>query len=317
MRTLDPMMDLVFKALFGKEDKTSKELLIALLNDILANGDKNKIVDISHLNPFNYKDFEGDKLSILDIKARTDLGEIINIEIQIRKDDNYRKRSLYYWAKSYGETILEAEEYETLKRTIVINILGYVEIVESEKLHSIFKIMEVEEHFPLIEDLEIHYLETPKLEKKEIEELNKVELWLEFLKEGGKEANELRLKSLMERSEVMARAINKLQEISADEKMREAYKAREKARLDMVSRLKYARREGREEGREEGKVVGIEEGKVIGIEEGKVIGIEEGRKQRDRELAKKLLADGLDMELVAKYTDLSLEEIKEIAGNIK
>ncbi|MFA5576186.1 MAG: hypothetical protein WC983_02790, partial [Tissierellaceae bacterium] len=104
-----------------------------------------------------------------------------------------------------------------------------------------------------------------------------------------------------------------LQEISADEKMREAYKAREKARLDMVSRLKYARREGREEG----KVVGIEEGKVIGIEEGKVIGIEEGRKQRDRELAKKLLADGLDMELVAKYTDLSLEEIKEIAGNIK
>jgi len=87
----------------------------------------------------------------------------------------------------------------------------------------------------------------------------------------------------------MARAINKLQEISADEKMREAYRAREKARLDMVSKLKYARRQGREEGKEEGKVVGIEEGKVIGIEE--------GRKQRDQELAKKLLADGLDIEL--------------------
>ena len=81
MRTLDPMMDLVFKALFGKEDQTSKELLMALLNDILENDDRNKIVDISHLNPFNYKDFEGDKLSILDIKARTDQGEIINIEI--------------------------------------------------------------------------------------------------------------------------------------------------------------------------------------------------------------------------------------------
>ena len=42
MRTLDPMMDLVFKALFGKEDKTSKELLMALLNDILENDDRNK-----------------------------------------------------------------------------------------------------------------------------------------------------------------------------------------------------------------------------------------------------------------------------------
>ena len=107
----------------------------------------------------------------------------------------------------------------------------------------------------------------------------------------------------------MARAINKLQEISADEKMREAYRAREKARLDMVSKLKYARRQGREEGKEEGKVVGIEEGKVIGIEE--------GRKQRDQELAKKLLADGLDIELVAKYTDLSLEEVKDIASNME
>ncbi|MCK9444104.1 MAG: hypothetical protein M0Q14_06225 [Tissierellaceae bacterium] len=111
----------------------------------------------------------------------------------------------------------------------------------------------------------------------------------------------------------MARAINKLQEISADEKMREAYRAREKARLDMVSKLKYARRQGREEGKEEGK----KEGKVIGMEEGKVIGIEEGKKQRDQELAKKLLADGLDIELVAKYTDLSLEEVKDIAGNME
>lgn len=36
MRNLDPMMDFVFKALFGTDDKTSKSLLIALLNDVLA-----------------------------------------------------------------------------------------------------------------------------------------------------------------------------------------------------------------------------------------------------------------------------------------
>lgn len=147
MKNLDPMMDLVFKALFGKEDKTSKELLIAFLNDVLSNEKQELIVDVSHLNPFNYKEFEGDKLSVLDIKAKTNSGEIINIEVQVRKEDNYRKRSLYYWSKSYGETILEAESYENLKKTIVINILGYIEVIESNKLHTIFKIMEQEEHF--------------------------------------------------------------------------------------------------------------------------------------------------------------------------
>ena len=78
--------------------------------------------------------------------------------------------------------------------------------------------MEVEEYFSLVDDLEIHYLELPKLDKKEIEELDQVELWLEFLKEGGKDDNQARLKKLMERSEVMTRVVNKLQEISADEK---------------------------------------------------------------------------------------------------
>lgn len=289
MKNLDPMMDLVFKALFGKEDKTSKGLLIAFLNDVLSNEKQERIVDVSHLNPFNYKEFEEDKLSILDIKAKTNNGEIINIEVQVRKEDNYRKRSLYYWSKSYGETILEAEGYENLKKTIVINILGYIEIIESNKLHTIFKIMEQEEHFQLLEDLEIHYLELPKLSKKKIEELNKVELWLDFLKEAGKEGNEDRLKGLMERSETMKTAINKLQEISSDEKMRELYRAREKYRLDMISKLKYAENKGKKEGMEKG--------------------IEKGRLEEKRNVAKKLLFAGLTIEQISDATDLTIDEI--------
>ena len=284
MKNLDPMMDLVFKALFGKEDKTSKGLLIAFLNDILSN-EKEELVDISHLNPFNYKEFEEDKLSVLDIKAKTNSGEIINIEVQVKREDNYRKRSLYYWSKSYGETILERETYENLKKTIVINILGYIEVIESNKLHTIFKIMEQEEHFELLDDFEIHYLELPKLSKKKIEELNKVELWLDFLKEAGKEGNEERLKGLMERSETMKTAINKLQEISSDEKMRELYRAREKYRLDMISKLKYAENKG--------------------------------ANNKAREMAIELLKDEIEINLVAKYTKLTVQEVEEIKEEMR
>ena len=49
----------------------------------------------------------------------------------------------------------------------------------------------------------------------------------------------------------MAKESKKMKEISADERMREMYFAREKYRLDMVSKLKYAERKGREEGIEE------------------------------------------------------------------
>ena len=284
MIILNPMLDFVFKALFGKEDKTSKKLLITFLNDVLAKGNQEPIIDVAHINPFNYKEFEEDKLSVLDIKAKTAEGEIINIEVQVQNEDNYRKRSLYYWSKSYGETILESETYESLKKTIVINILGYIEITESGKIHTTFKIMEQEEHFNLLEDLQIHYLELPKLPKKEIEELDDVELWLDFLKESAKEGNEKRLEELKERSEIMETAINQLMEISADEKMRELYRAREKARLDMISKLKYAENRGMEKGMEKGMEV----------------------------VARNLLQEGTEIEFVTKVTKLSRDKVEEI-----
>lgn len=147
----------------------------------------NLIVSLKYLNPFNYKEHEFDKLSVLDIKAETEKGERVNIEIQVKPEVSYRKRSLYYWSKTYAETIGEAESYEELKKTIVINIMDYNAIQESDKLHTHFKILENEENFTLTEDLQIHYLEVPKLTKnREIEELEGVELWIALLREAGK-----------------------------------------------------------------------------------------------------------------------------------
>ena len=150
------MYDFVFKALFGREDETSKELLIELLNDILRAKGEDLIVSVEYLNPFNYKEHEFDKLSVLDIKAKTEKGERVNIEVQVKQEDNYRKRSLYYWAKTYAETIGEGESYASLKKTIVVNIMSYNAINESEKLHTHFKLLEREENFTLTEDLQIH-----------------------------------------------------------------------------------------------------------------------------------------------------------------
>ena len=291
MQMLDPMNDFVFKALFGKEDKTSKMLLVALLNDILVPTGEDKIQSVTYLNPFNYKEFDNDKLSILDIKAVTDKDETINIEVQVRPEDNYRKRSLYYWAKAYAESIHEAETYDSLKRTIVINIMGYNAINESDNLHTTFKLLEENEHFILLEDLQIHYLELPKLPDKNVDDLEGAELWLSFLKEAAKDSGKVKLNELRGRSEAMSAAIDKLQEISADDRMRELQRSREKARLDMISRVKYAEKQAEERGMEQG--------------------LERGIVQAKKETAKSLL-DLLDDETIASRVGLPLEEVRAL-----
>lgn len=307
MKRLDPMMDFVFKALFGKEDKVSKRLLVSFLNDIFVDKGQDKIESIVYLNPFNYKEFEADKLSILDIKAKTDKNEIINIEVQVKSDKDYRKRSLYYWSKAYAESIQEAETYSSLKKTIVINIMGYNIITESDKIHTSFKVLEENDHFVLTEDLQIHYLELAKLPSKEIEDLEGLELWLAFLKEAGKEDSENKLEELKERSEIMKEVINELDVISADERMREVYRAREKYRLDMLSQLRQAEREAEEKGMEKGMEKGIEQGLEKGIKEAKIDSLIKLLRIRFGEIP---------VELEERIHGLSIEKLDEIIGRI-
>ena len=49
-----------------------------------------------------------------------------------------------------------------------------------------------------------------------------------------------------------------------------------------------------------------------GKEDGKIEGKIEGQKEKTIEIAKTMLQDTYDYELIAKYTGLSIEEIKNI-----
>ena len=60
-----PTNDFAFKKIFGSPE--NERALISLLNSIL--GLPVPIVDVTIANPFNLKDFQDDKLSVVDIKA--------------------------------------------------------------------------------------------------------------------------------------------------------------------------------------------------------------------------------------------------------
>ena len=67
---------------------------------------------------------------------------------------------------------------------------------------------------------------------------------------------------------------------------------------------------GMEEGMEKGRAEGIEKGRAEGIEKGRAEGIEKGMSQRSLEIAKKMLAKGMDEASIMDMTGLTAKEIK-------
>ena len=120
-RLLNPKIDFVFKKIFGSEKHPG--VLISFLNATLKA--KKKIVNVDIKKTDIEKQYIEDKYSRLDVKATTSNDEIINIEIQLKNENNMVKRSLYYLSKMYEEQLNEKEDYSKLVRTVCINILNF------------------------------------------------------------------------------------------------------------------------------------------------------------------------------------------------
>ena len=122
MNNLNPRVDIVFKKLFGVEE--NKDLLISLINSIVSENDQ--IEDLELINPYNPRNFEADKLSVLDVKAkRIRDGLRYSIEIQLLDEGDYDKRALYYWARLYTEQLEKGIDYSKLRKAIAIHILNF------------------------------------------------------------------------------------------------------------------------------------------------------------------------------------------------
>ncbi len=108
---LSPKVDFVFKKIFGNEKHP--EILISFLNAVIKPQSLIKSVQIR--NTDIDKEYLSDKYSKLNIKALTDKGEYVNIEIQVKNEYNMIKRSLYYWSKLFESQIVEGDDYDKLE----------------------------------------------------------------------------------------------------------------------------------------------------------------------------------------------------------
>ncbi|MBC7348056.1 MAG: Rpn family recombination-promoting nuclease/putative transposase, partial [Clostridia bacterium] len=85
-----PKVDFVFKRIFGSEE--NKDVLAAFLNAVLKPEPGRELTEVEILNPYIDKEALGDKMSILDVRARTAGGTLINIEVQLVNRYDMEKR---------------------------------------------------------------------------------------------------------------------------------------------------------------------------------------------------------------------------------
>ena len=95
------------------------------------------------------------------------------------------------------------------------------------------------------------------------------------------------------------------------QEMRE-YETSKMAYRDIKNSVDTAKREGIAEGMEKGLKERMELGMAKGKQEGLAEGMEKGMNQRSLDIARNMLADGVDLNLIMKYSGLTQEQIEKL-----
>lgn len=93
-----------------------------------------------------------------------------------------------------------------------------------------------------------------------------------------------------------------------------SFEASKMAYRDIKNSIDTAKREGKEEGLAEGMEKGLAEGMEKGLVKGLAEGMEKGMNKRSLEIARKMLANGMDAATVMEITGLSESQLQQLKG---
>jgi predicted transposase/invertase (TIGR01784 family) len=131
------------------------------LNSILEFKNNKQIKSLTIVNPYQVPRIEDLKNTILDIKAINLDDEEFIVEMQVEKDINFAKRSLYYTSKSYVNQLDVAEKYPELKKVYFVGILDFA-IFDTPDYISQHLILDTKTHKQEIKDFEFNFIELKK-----------------------------------------------------------------------------------------------------------------------------------------------------------
>ena len=237
-----------------------------------------------------------DKFNRVDIKAKTEQGEIIIVEVQLTRQLYYLQRMLYGVSKAITEHIEIGDKYDKVKKVYSINIL-YFDLGQGDDYlyhgKTVFKGVHTGDL------LKVNTREQDEIKMRVPEDVfpeyfiirinnfndvatTPIEEWIDYLKNGRIKEDTV--------TPGLQEARKKLQYISMNEKERHAYEAHMDDIMVQNDVLDTAKMEGREEGRAEGLAEGIKENTLA--------------------IARKMKAGGMSAATISEITGLSEEDIE-------
>ena len=278
-RYISLLTDFGFKRIFGTD--LNKDLLINFLNS-LFNGEE-VIKDVKYLNSENVGDVFTERKAIFDVYCENEQGEKFIVEMQNAYQTFFKDRSLFYSTFPIREQAPKGSDWNfCLKKVYVVALLNFKMSDEafdaSDTIHTI-ALMDTKTNKVFNAKLMFKYVEVGRFDKTDEELTSLSDKWMFVLKNLSRLNN--RPSSLREKIFSIlfdAAAIARFTPIELRE-----YEDSLKAYRDIKNSLDTAEAKGREEG--------------INI--------------ANLAIAKRMLSDGMDMELVLKYTGLTEKQIKK------
>ncbi len=298
--------DFAFKKFFGTE--ANKEFLISFLNALLELNGEKEIADLTYLNTEQLGFSNNERRAVYDVYCTTKEGERFIVEMQKAKQENFRDRALYYSSFAIQDQGQKGTKNNTvywdykLSPVYVIGILDFVMDDSPEKVDHLITKVQLKDDLNEVfnKNLNFIFIEMPKFRKEESELETFMDKWLYAIKNLGK---------LDDKPTALTEAIFKrffeVAEIAAFSKTeRYDYEENLKNCNDWFSVMNTAKKDGLEEGEAIGIEKGRAEGESIGLQKGETIGI--------LKTAKKMKEEGLDVNVISKLTNLSVDEIEKL-----
>ena len=266
--------DDVFKIALGKNENAH------LLKDFLQSILKIEITNIVVKTEVTLdKTVKNSKESRLDLLAEIDNKEQINVEIQTNNKYNIISRSMYYGSTLYRNSLGEGQDYNQAKKTVVIMILDYNEFKEGP-YHEVARLRRDYNNEVITDKIEFHYIQLPKFIENVEEIKEDEEIWLAYISNqlNKKEKGELMnmKKSIQEINAIVNEVMN-------DKEVYNALTIRELNEYDRKAALSYAE------------------------EKGLAKGLKKGERKQQIAIAKNLLKNKVDIDIIIKSTGLTKE----------
>jgi predicted transposase/invertase (TIGR01784 family) len=303
-RYMNLMTDFAFKKVFGTEE--NKALLIAFLNEVVPH--KETIVDVQYLPTEQLGNIKDDRKAIFDLYCIDEKGERYIIEMQVVQQEHFMGRSLFYATFPIQSQATKGKWNFELKPLYHIAILNF-SLFDDDDCISHVSLVKEETKKKVSDILNFIIVELPKF-RKEIKELKtKLDCWLFSFK------NLHKLE--VQPPEIQGEIFDKLFSVADTNKLttmeQRTYKRSVTQDYDVQLAMDYSRKKGIAKGEEIGIKKGEQRGLQRGLQQGMQQGLQQGMQQGLIAVAKAGLKEGLSVELVAKLTGLTIQQVKSLA----